>query len=501
MAEGLIDIGGGVRMINPNSVGGGGASAADTLSLVNMANQIKNAPLERQRLELQVQDALFQQQQQPVKAARERAEMEKVQIETQTKQGELLLDIYGQALSGDEAGATQKLRSLSGNPDLFVLSSADPKKRQMGIVQLYDQSTGKLTDYDLSAQDKVKANIDLQVDKAKKLVQEQMDIRKEDRDIRRTYPLDMLKNNQVSTLREGQEITESILMMSKPQDYNKVFGKDVGVPGMSKPITSLSDKAQGRVLKNAVDVRASIVGSENDPMNRDLSPKRNLDATQTLAIANGVTMVENLGEVVAPLFVELTNNSNLTKPGFLTAKVGDLAKKFSLQSSTLAALDVATTSSSFEEVVRLAGTTFTEEVQQKIQDMLPSRNDRLDVALAKMGGMMALSTKSTLLKVEALETSKYDVSRTMEMIKTRFDIPEMDSVFNSNTEQRNRAVAKMILNKLPNEIKGNSQLMGAFLSGLPGAIRTESMNILAKDNKVPLKSIEGMTNNIFGIGN
>lgn len=54
MAEGLVDIGGGVKMISPNAFSnqGGGGGAAETLSLMNLQNNLQNAPLERKKLEI-----------------------------------------------------------------------------------------------------------------------------------------------------------------------------------------------------------------------------------------------------------------------------------------------------------------------------------------------------------------------------------------------------------------------------------------------------------------
>ena len=97
MPDSLIDLGGGVKMLNPSALTSDSASAAaNSLSLVNLQNQIANAPLERKRLETEVKLKENELNQIGVRNLLERAKLQKEVNDELRSASKFALDAYKQ---------------------------------------------------------------------------------------------------------------------------------------------------------------------------------------------------------------------------------------------------------------------------------------------------------------------------------------------------------------------------------------------------------------------
>lgn len=160
MGEGLVDIGGGVKMISPDAFGGkGGGGAAETLSILNLQNTLQRAPMENKKLEidtaikanellnLNVQNLL-----QKANLVKAYGDENRAQTKFQMDVMKGIYELYKQDVNLGEAALSQI------NPDAKTIRNND------GTVDIeFPRQESKMVDGQMQAvpvRDKIKISID-----------------------------------------------------------------------------------------------------------------------------------------------------------------------------------------------------------------------------------------------------------------------------------------------------------------------------------------------------
>jgi len=495
MPNGLLDVGGGVKLVNPSSLAPQQTDAighaTKLLNLQSGLQQQADAPNRSRLLELQVGEAQRRESTAPFRTAKEVADAQSAQSEAVAKRADALLKIYGIAQQGDELGATQALQALTGDPTSAVGLPDDELARVNGFVQVSRGNDIQLIDP--LADERFKKNIDLQYDLIKHAEKSKIDLEKNNLQFIRDNSISLSKDGSVETVREGFDVArsaaETIMNMRAAARANGVKENDISKLGPDYHQTLMRTSLSRQAVQNA----------GNDPLDISLVKRRPLNAQQATEFDGQLSFLTTLLNGTLPAFKELADTNFVADPGFFGGKINRLLGKFSAQPKVVAALEVMTQKQTFDQVLSIAATTFSDRIVDSVKTLVPDVNDRLDVAYAKIATMSALTSAGLISKVGVWESANYNVRGLKRLLAERLNTPNIEAGLAALPDEQARQAMEGVLDTLDPKVKSDGGLMDAFVQGLPGKFRKAAIDILSESGKglAPTDSIEDSFMNDF----
>lgn len=505
---GLIDLGNGVKMADPQDFipPSAGAQLKSALTLSSLMEQHRNAPLRKRILEGQAAEADFQRETAPARKEKLLAEAKKAGAEAVTKQADAFKAVALLGAEGNYGGATALLNKLLPGlgGEAAVIRHQDPQLAARGAIHVIHVGTGKVLYSQNPFADKaITKDIEMRADLYKQKVLKGIDKKNEEEKWVRTEGSKISENLGVS-MEEGFEIAADGVRMSKSMMAENIFGK--GQKGRIAPIASLeTDQIKGVLAqREVVDTAVRRPGSKYG--GRTLRKKADLNKEQKDNMAAAFQSVQEITTNLLPMFAHLTDeNSAFGQPGILGGTLGALKSKFSQGDPEFEVLSAFSRQTMWSKLVDIAGTTFTEEIKEELQKLVPNEDDPLDVAVAKAGALLASTISLSHNKIDTWEATGHYTGE----LRTLLD-PNSESILTSGAgvegvlgnlaDERTKRVAQTVLVNIPQAVKEDGRLMGLFVSSMPAPLQEHLNAELAEQGLAPVESAIDLTSKWMNLG-
>ncbi len=421
----VIDIGGGFKQFvgTPTSTEDTLTQTQKIMGLQDLANRIAQAPVEKQ----------------------------KVQLDVAEKQKQAFQSAFLSGVSGDFDGANQSLQSI-GAP-FSVAPHPDPIRRNKGFVVRVDNNTGQTSEIDPYAEARIKEQIQLQSNIAKRMVDFDLDNEKSRQSAVQSISLDLINKNAVSSPREALEVANAIVSETrkKPQDIAR--------------LASLNDEERNKVIEARTEVNLALRSpTQTDPLSRDLRPKSQIPETERSKIADQLSTLKNMNGNVLSKFIEINNSlSGLGGQTLLGTKIGAILNSGGIDSRSRTALRSLVGQNLFSTIKQYSGTGYSDKQLQKVTALVPTEDDTLDQAIAKIAAINATLALEATDNLDLLEANRADVTGVRKLFGLTSAIPGGPNNYDSP--------AQTILATLPEDIKQNREQFSKFVDFLPIPLR------------------------------
>lgn len=396
------------------------------------------------------------------------------------------------AAQGNEGGATALLGQLF--PDLkdraAVIQSRDPALASKGVIDVIDVTNGSLLYSQNPFTDKrIAKDIDRRSDIIKKRVELGMervvDVEKKRFDLARE-----ISKEQGVSISEASDMSAETIEFSRSRDAETLFGK--GHVGRIAPIGSLEKDQIAGIMGQQGVVRAATDRSPGG--GRSLRAKSDLNKEQQDNIAASLEVVQNVSGRMIPLFSALTKEGSLlSRPGLIGGTVAQVRSKFKIGDPEYEVLKAFSDQTQWNELVKLAGTTFTENVKNEIQRLVPNEKDPLDVAMAKGAALLASTISLSHNKLDVWESSGKYTGNLRQLLDPNSDsrytlAAGAEGVLGNLPAERVDRISETILSNLPTEVKNDSKLMGLFINAMPVTMKESLTKRTAATGQAPVES-------------
>ncbi len=477
MADSLIDLGGGVKMVNPQSLMGEVKpidpidSASKLYGLANLQSQMQVRASQEQRDQEMFPYSLNKQKGEAV-----------------TQQANGFKSVATLAAQGNSAAATFLLGQLvpQYKDRVAVMLSSDPNKANKGIVDLVNIEDGSiLYSQDPFKDDRVTSDITLKRNLTEKYVDEKYKrgAKREDQLLTLAEKISTESQGTIN-IQDALKMSNDILDMSQTKDNKKLFG-DQGL--LSKDF--IADHV----------ANAELVKHTNRSGNFKFGLKP-LDPSQEKEFATGLDGIQNIADNVIPLFQAINSENTLFKTGLLGSSINSLKNRFKQGDPEYTVLKNFSDKAKWDIVLKFAATTFTDKVVDQLKPLVPNDGDHLDVAMGKATAFMSMFNQELHNTLNAAEANGKRVDGFRELLNPGSKYNQIGSLNYSTSEGRQFVIADTILNQLPDSVKKNSKTMDLILNPLPINLKNAMKSqMIEKGYELPTKSTTDMAIDLFNL--
>jgi hypothetical protein len=412
------DIGGGIQMLDAQALERDAVGdLTKQLTLVDLANKIGNAPLERKKLETQIL---------------------KDQQDAQEQQTRLAAQGLTAVLSGDLTTAN-RINQQYRNPNETLSMHPDPQKRALGYIMATDNTTGGSYELDPQGDLRAKTMIGLRADLIKQAAQHNL--------TNASQREQFIRDNAKAYAEAGFGTPAQGAAFAKwAVDAAQSKYDSSGQPLASAPLAEIDNH-----LRAGAELQTARVAGF-DPN----QPLRKMTQLPEKIVSDLTNNYKSSKELAAVLDKAQQLSSNLVdRPGLLSMPLRKARGLINQNDPQFTALQTLMTGANFETVLKYMGTTFTEGAMDRMKPIIPNENDSIGQIMAKTAAMMAVNATAATTTLETAEAVGHDTGGMRRLLQG----PKVDV-------RTDGATAQMILNSIPESIRGNPAMFNKFMGNL-----------------------------------
>lgn len=392
--------------------------------------------------------------------------------------------IYGLAQQGDEQGATELFQIMTGDPTATVTLPQNETLRSSGFVEV--NSNGQKQFVDTASEERVKQGMKVQYDLIRDTNKANLRTATDDKKWVLGRADELLKSGNADNIQQAMQMARGVLNIVRASDSQR---DSIRGHKPAKKLGEISQEANDSIMK-AGFARQAVQAANEDVLNKSFVTLKPLTPAMTMEFDKKFGFLSDMGAVVLPAFAAVQNSKFASEPGFLGGKIFAAKKLVRQEPETFAALELITTAATFKKVLEIAATTFSAEIVKEVSKLVPTVDDRLDVAYAKISVMTALSASELLRTLDVWDSAEFNVKGFRQLMSTRLNTKSIANSVSTLDKDQAKEAMSAALSLVPKELRSDQRIMGAMVNSLPGPFKTAAIDLLAKEGRVPTETAE-----------